>query len=107
MAYIFKSIAATQFLSNMLFMYFFVNCNVFKFHNCCSMYKWVMATLLLLLVKMWKIRTISQTVRDREISSKLFEPQGSTRVSYAKGKMVWWTLAYLLTSSKWVNANYL
>ena len=27
MAYIFKSIAATQFLSNMLFIYFFVNCN--------------------------------------------------------------------------------
>ena len=34
MAYIFKSIAATQFLSNMLFIYFFVNCNIFKFHNC-------------------------------------------------------------------------
>ena len=31
MAYIFKSIAATQFLSNMLFIYFFVNCNIFKF----------------------------------------------------------------------------
>ena len=31
MAYIFKSIAATQFLSNMLFVYFFVNCNMFKF----------------------------------------------------------------------------
>ena len=28
-------------------------------------------------------------IRDREISSKLFEPEGSTRVSYAKGKMVW------------------
>ena len=28
MAYIFKSIAATQFLSNMLFIYFFVNCNI-------------------------------------------------------------------------------
>ena len=95
MAYIFKSIAATQFLSNMLFMYFFVNCNIFKFHNCCSMYKWVMATLLLLLVKMWKIRNISQTVRDREISSKLFEPQGSTRVSYAKG-----LLTHLLKMSK-------
>ena len=33
MAYIFKSIAATQFLSNMLFVYFFVNCNIFKFHK--------------------------------------------------------------------------
>ena len=54
MAYIFKSIAATQFLSNMLFIYFFVNCDIFKFHTCCSMYKWVMATLLLLLVEMWK-----------------------------------------------------
>ena len=30
MAYIFKSIAATQFLSNMLFIYFFVNCNIFN-----------------------------------------------------------------------------
>ena len=29
MAYIFESIAATQFLSNMLFIYFFVNCNIF------------------------------------------------------------------------------
>ena len=47
---IFKSIAATQFLSNM-FIYFFVNGNIFKFHTCCSMYKGVMATLLLLLVK--------------------------------------------------------
>ena len=28
MAYIFKNIAATQFLSNMLFIYFFVNCNI-------------------------------------------------------------------------------
>ena len=70
MAYIFKSIAATQFLSNMLFIYFFVNFNMFKFHNCCSMYKWVIATSLLLLVKMWKITNISQTVRDRGISSE-------------------------------------
>ena len=31
MAYIFKSIAATLFLSNKLFIYFFVNCNIFKF----------------------------------------------------------------------------
>ena len=31
MAYIFKSIAATRFLSNMLFIYFFVNSNIFKF----------------------------------------------------------------------------
>ena len=56
MAYIFKSIAATQFLWNMLFIYFFVNCDIFKFHTCCSMYKRVMATLLLLLVEMWKNR---------------------------------------------------
>ena len=28
MTYIFKSIAATQFLSNMFFMYFFVNYNI-------------------------------------------------------------------------------
>ena len=70
MAYIFKSIAATHFLLSILFMYFFVNCNIFKFYNCCSMYKWVMATLLLLLVKMWKITNISKTVRDRAISSE-------------------------------------
>ena len=70
MAYIFKSIAATHFLLNILFMYFFVNCNIFKFYNCCSMYKWVMATLLLLLVKMWKITNILKTVRDTAISSK-------------------------------------
>ena len=69
MAYFFKSIAATQFLLNMLFIYFFVKCNIFKFHNCCSVYKWVMATLLLLLLKMWKITNISKT-RDRAISSK-------------------------------------
>ena len=30
MAYIFKSIAATQFLSNMLFVYYFVNCKIFE-----------------------------------------------------------------------------
>ena len=72
MACIFKSIAATQFLSNMLFMYFFVNCDILKFHNCCSLYKWVMATLFLLLLKMWKITNISQTVTDRAISSEFF-----------------------------------
>ena len=33
---------------------FFVNCNIFKFHNCCSMY----------------FTNISQSVRDRAISSK-------------------------------------
>ena len=90
-----------------------------SFHNCCSMYKWVMATLLLLLVARdraisskfltrrvvqdcpirekfqfsplmvaildfsgkWKSVNISKTVQDRAISSKLFDPQGSTRSS--------------------------
>ena len=99
MAYIFKSIAATQFLSNMLFMYFFVNCNIFKFHNCFSMYKWVMATLLLLLVKMWKIRNISQTVRYRAISSKFLTHRVVLEYPIAKGGKVWWTLAYFWVSN--------
>ena len=53
------------------------------------MYKRVMATLLLLLLKMSKIKNISQTVRDRAISNEFFDQQGSTRVSYAKWKKVW------------------
>ena len=65
MAYILKSIAATQFLSNMLFIYFLWTVIYLNFHNCYSIYKWVIAILLLLLVKMWKITNISKTVRDR------------------------------------------
>ena len=87
MAYIFKSIAATQFLWYMLFIYFFVNCNIFKFHKCCSMYKWVMATLLLLLVKMWKITNISQTVKDRTISSEFFIRRLVQEYPVPKGKI--------------------
>ena len=87
MAYIFKSIAATQFLSNMLFIYFFVNCNIFKFHNCCSMYKWVMATLLLLLLKMWKFTNISQTIRDRAISSEVLTHRVVQEYPMLRGKI--------------------
>ena len=36
-----------------------------------------------------KIKNISQTIRDRAISSEFFDQQGSTRVSYAKWKKVW------------------
>ena len=88
MTYIFKSIAATQFFSNLLFIYFFVNCNIFKFHNCCSMYKWVMATLLLLLVKMWKITNISQTVRDRAISSEFLTHRVVQECPMLRGKIL-------------------
>ena len=100
MAYIFKSIAATPFLSNMLFIYFFVNCNIFKFHTCCSMYKWVMATLLLLLLKMSKITNISQTVRDRAISSEFLTHRVVQEYPMLSGKRfgeLWPTFEWVIT----------
>ena len=103
MAYIFKSIAATQFLWNLLFMYFLVNCDIFKFHNCCSMYKWVMATLLLLLVKMWKITNILQTVRDRAISSKFLAHRVVQEYPMLRGKRfgeLWPTFEWVIALLK-------
>ena len=90
MAYIFKSIAATQFLSNMLFIYFFVKCNI-----------------LLLNVQVsngYFIATFSENVKNHKYFTnrkrwsnfeRIFDPQGSTRVSYAKWKIsnfrhFWW-----------------
>ena len=107
MAYILKSIAATQFLSNMLFIYFFVNCNIFKFHICCSMYKWVMTTLLLLLVKNWKIINISQTVRDRAISNEFSTHRVVQDYPMLRGKIsILATLAAILDfSKKWKSVN--
>ena len=45
-----------------------------------------MATLLLLLVKMGKIRNISQTVRDREISSKFLNHRVVLEYPMLRGK---------------------
>ena len=45
-----------------------------------------MATLLLLLVKMRKIRNISQTVRDREISSKFLNHRVVLEYPMLRGK---------------------
>ena len=109
MAYIFKSIVATQFLSNMLFIYFSVKCNIFKFHNCCSMYKWVMATLLLLLLKIWKITNILQTVRDRAILSEFLTHGVVQEYPCKREKFQFSSLlaAILDFSGKWKKCEYL
>ena len=46
----------------------------------------------------------AKTVRDRAISSELFDRQGSTRVSYAKGKKFcfrhFWRPSWILAENK-------
>ena len=85
MAYIFKSIAATQFISSMLF-YLFVNCNIFKFSQLLFNVQVSNGYFIATFSETVKNHTnISQTVRDRAISSEFFDPQSSTRVSYSKG----------------------
>ena len=99
---------ATQFLSNMLFIYRFANCNIFKFLTCCSMYKWVMATLLLLLMKMWKITNISKTVKDRAILSEFLIHRVLQEYFMHRGKISIFSpllVAILHFSGKWKSVN--
>ena len=70
MAYIFKRIAATQFLSNISFIYIFVNCNIFKFHNCLLNVQVNNGYFIATFSENVKNHNISQTIRDRAILSE-------------------------------------
>ena len=86
MAYIFKTIAATQFLSNMFFIYFLWTVTYWSFTlvaQCTSEYNGYFIATFSENVKNHKYLKICKRKSDFEW---IFDPQGSTRVSYARGK---------------------
>ena len=105
MAYIFKSIAATQFLSNMLCIYLFVNCNIFL---CFTMLLNVFMLLNVQVSNGYFIATFSENVenhkylaRDRAISSEFLTHRV---VFYTKGKIFnfhhFWRPSWILAENK-------